>query len=195
MPQSFLCLVENCGEVFFFMRVLYPFYNLLVNSFVAYIPFWCIRKCVLLFGRARIGEGSIINMRNFIWTPSKLKVGKYSHINQGCIIDCRGGIEIGDSVSISHRVSVFTASHDVQSCSFAYREGKVMIEDYVWVGANATILGGRGLTIGRGAVVAAGAVVTRDVPPFAIVAGVPAKVIGERNHNLSYECHWPYYFM
>ncbi|MFK1641101.1 DapH/DapD/GlmU-related protein [Bacteroides fragilis] len=61
----------------------------------------------------------------------------------------------------------------------------VVIEDRVWIGPNAIIL--HSVTIGEGAVVAAGAVVTKDVPPFSIVGGIPAKVIGSRNSNLKYE--------
>jgi maltose O-acetyltransferase len=64
----------------------------------------------------------------------------------------------------------------------------VIIGDHVWIAYRAVIL--PGVTIGEGAVVAAGAVVTRDVEPFPIVAGVPAKKIGERNRNLDYQLHF-----
>ena len=139
-----------------------------------------------------VGSGAIVNMRQYIMSPSRLEIGAGSHINQGCVLDCRGSIKIGTHVSISHRVSVFTASHNPQSKEFEYRDGPVEIEDYVWIGANATILGP--VKIGKGSVVAAGAVVTHDVSPFEIVAGVPAKKIGERSHDVSYECRWPYRF-
>ena len=57
----------------------------------------------------------------------------------------------------------------------------------MWIGAGATIL--KGVDIGEGAVVAAGAVVTKNVAPYSIVAGVPAKKIGERNKELDYKCY------
>lgn len=72
----------------------------------------------------------------------------------------------------------------MNSATFKYIEGKVVIDDYAWVSTNAMIM--PGVTIGEGAVVAAGAVVTRNVEPYAIVGGVPAKKIGERNKDLDY---------
>jgi len=68
----------------------------------------------------------------------------------------------------------------------------VVVGDYVWIGARATIL--PGVTIGRGAVVAAGALVSRDVPPYAVVGGVPAKVIGERARDLRYTLNFRPWF-
>ena len=71
---------------------------------------------------------------------------------------------------------------------FADRGGEVIIGDRVWIGYRAIVL--PGVTIGEGAVVGAGAVVTRDVSPYTIVAGNPAKVIGERTKELTYECNY-----
>jgi acetyltransferase-like isoleucine patch superfamily enzyme len=126
-------------------------------------------------------------MGNYILAIKNLRIGEYSHVNQGAILDARAEICIGSNVSISHRASLFSLSHDYNSPSFAGMPGKIKIEDYVFVGANATILGGRkGITIGRGAVVCAGSVVTHDVEPFDVVAGVPARVIGKRNEDVNY---------
>ncbi len=74
--------------------------------------------------------------------------------------------------------------HDVQSETFAETGAPVKIDDYVVIGTRVIIL--PGVTIGKGAVVASGAVVTKDVAPYAIVGGVPAVFIKERNHTLSY---------
>ena len=90
------------------------------------------------------------------------------------------------NVSISHYVRIVTGSHDVQSSHFDYKGAPVVIHDFAWVGIGAMIL--QGVTIGKGAVVCAGAVVTKDVPDFAIVAGIPAKVVGTRNNALDYIC-------
>ena len=81
-----------------------------------------------------------------------------------------------------------TGSHDYKSPNFQGIFKPIVIEDYAWIGVGATIL--QGVTIGRGAVVCAGAVVTKDVPAYAVVAGVPAKTIGSRPKNLDYECKW-----
>jgi acetyltransferase-like isoleucine patch superfamily enzyme len=120
--------------------------------------------------------------------PGKISIGNYSHINQGCLLDGRGNIIIGNSVSISHRVSIITLSHDVDDMAFKIRSAPVIIGDYVWIGINATIL--QGVKIGEGAVVAAGAVVTKDVDPYTIVGGIPAKQIGIRQRSLNYKCRW-----
>ncbi|HEU5439754.1 MAG TPA: acyltransferase, partial [Ktedonobacterales bacterium] len=78
----------------------------------------------------------------------------------------------------SSGVWLVTGTHDMNDPDFRDEYKAIVIDDYAWIGSRATILAG--VTIGRGAVVMAGAVVTRDVPPFAVVGGVPAKVVGER---------------
>ena len=80
---------------------------------------------------------------------------------------------------------IYNSEHDLEAEDFVAIEEPVKIGDYCFIGPRAIIL--PGVTIGKGAVVAAGAVVTKDVDDFAIVGGVPAKVIGERkNKNLKY---------
>lgn len=113
-----------------------------------------------------------------------LKMGANSVINENCRIDTRGTVYIGDNVSISARVDILTADHDVQHSLFAGRARAVRIKDYAFIGTRALLL--PGVTIGRGAVVAAGSVVTRDVPDHTIVAGNPARPIGLRSHDLRY---------
>jgi len=164
------------------------FMHYVLNRIIAFIPSWFIRRNYIKFLGAEIGNHSRIDMGVYITNIRRnLKIGDYVHINQGSIFLCNGGIEIGNNVSISHRVGLFSDGHDVQSSDFAYISGKIKIEDYVWIGANAIILSGKnGITIGKGAVICAGAVVTKNVEAFSIVAGVPAKVVGKRNENFEY---------
>jgi len=75
----------------------------------------------------------------------------------------------------------------MNSPKFEYNPRPIVIEDYVWIGVGATIL--PGVKLGKGAVVAAGAVVTKDVSPFSVVAGIPAKQIALRPDNLNYKCN------
>lgn len=100
------------------------------------------------------------------------------------MLDARNGITIGNNVSLSMGVWIWTMEHDPQDSYYQAKGGPVVIEDYAWISCRVVIL--PGVTIGQGAVVAAGAVVTKDVPPYEIVGGVPAKVIGERTKDLRY---------
>lgn len=94
-----------------------------------------------------------------------------------------GTITVGENAFFGHGVSVLTGTHDFRKTGAARRRSfprsgrDVVIEEGVWVASNATILGP--CVIGRDSVVAAGAVVTGDVPPRTIVAGVPAKPVGQ----------------
>jgi acetyltransferase-like isoleucine patch superfamily enzyme len=162
------------------------FLEFVTNDVLHYIPFWSVRRCYLHLLGAQLGKGSFIMKNNYIMNTNHLKIGAYSHINRDCIIDARGGIVIGDNVSISHRVSLITGGHDAYSPSFMGMFVPVVIQDYAWLGVGCTVL--QGVTIGRGAVVSAGAVVTKDVEPYTIVAGVPARKIGDRPQQLNYHC-------
>ncbi len=105
-----------------------------------------------------------------------ITVGKNVFINSGCCFQDQGGIEIGDDVLIGQQVVIATLNHDLDPEKRKNMfPAPVKIGKNVWIGAHATIL--PGITVGEGAVVGAGAVVTKDVPPYAIVAGVPAKII------------------
>lgn len=157
------------------------------NYVIAFLPCWFLRRTYYRLIRFRIASHSRVDMRAYFLGPGKFELGDYSHVNQGCLVDTRnGGVRIGNGVSISHRVMIFTGSHDIMSRDFVGKFFPVGIGDHVFIGPGAIIL--QGVTIGEGAVVAAGAVVTKDVAPFAIVGGVPAKVIGERCHDLDYKC-------
>lgn len=149
------------------------------NHLVARIPSHSFRlafyRSVLGF---KIGRGSSILMGTWFDDSRKLRIGAHSVVNQRCRLDLRGGITIGNNVSISANVTILSADHDVKAPAFSYRERPVVIDDYVFIGTGSTIL--PGVSIGRGAVVAAGSVVPRSVPPLAIVAGNPAKVVGHR---------------
>lgn len=107
-----------------------------------------------------------------------LHFGKNVFINAGCSFQDQGGIWIGDNALIGHNAVFATLNHDEDPRRRGILHPKpIVVEKDVWIGSNCTILGG--VTIGEGAIVAAGSVVTRDVPTFTIVAGVPARVVRE----------------
>ena len=155
------------------------------NHVVAHVPSHRLR--LAFYRRAmgfRIGPNSHVFMGGRFDTRGGLTVGRDCVLNERCRIDSRGGVTVGDDVALSAEVCVLTADHDLQSPGFVGRDRPVVIGDHVWVGTRATIL--PGVTIGTGAAVAAGSVVTRDVPPHTIVAGVPARPIGTRPAGLTY---------
>lgn len=170
---------------------LYKFYHafvteFMVNNVLPYIPFWNIRRRILKKRGLKIGEGCSIMKNVYFQDLSKFEIGKYSQICRGCFIDARGGVKVGENVFISSDVKIVTGGYDCQSSIFAERFEPIFIDDYVWIGIGATIF--QGVHIGKGAVICAGAVVTKDVGEYKIVAGVPAKRVGERNHILEYKC-------
>jgi acetyltransferase-like isoleucine patch superfamily enzyme len=114
----------------------------------------------------------------------RVEIGRRSWIGPFCLIYGNGNVTIGDNVLIAAHTSINTVSHHFERCDIPINDqglycDPVTIEDDVWLGMNAVIL--QGVKIGRGAIVGAGAVVTRDVPPWSIVMGVPARVVSRRN--------------
>ncbi len=102
--------------------------------------------------------------------------GKDVFINSGCHFQDQGGITIGDGALIGHNVVLATVNHDLDPKNNRRNHyAPITIGNHVWIGSNATIL--PGVTIGEWSVVAAGAVVTKDVPPYCVVGGVPARII------------------
>ncbi len=133
-----------------------------------------------------LGAGAVVHRGLELRAPSGVHIGEGTVIGFDVILDGRRGIAIGANVNVSSEVAIWTLQHDHRDPQFGDNGGPVTIGDRAWLSFRATIL--PGVAVGEGAVVAAGAVVTRDVPPYAIVAGVPARVVGERSpRELSYE--------
>lgn len=149
------------------------------------VPFHSFRIFILRFFMRGIGKNCAICRNVEFKTPRKINIGSNSTINPRCILDGRGGLTIGDNVDIAEEANIWSLQHDYNSPSYSTEAKEVNIEDYVWIASRATIL--PGVHIGRGAVVASSAVVTKDVPPLAIVAGVPAKIIGYRKDCMRYQ--------
>ena len=136
------------------------------------------RSFVLRLWGARIGRRCAVAAGVKIWAPWNLVLGDYVSIANGAELYAVNSIVIGSHVTVSQDAYVCTASHDI-----AYRlkpliTSPISLGDYSWVCARATVL--PGTKIDEGAVVAAGAVVTKDVEPWTVVGGNPAKVIKKR---------------
>ena len=120
-------------------------------------------------------------------------IGSGSIVNGECWLDGRQGITIGSHVSISIGCKLLTLSHDPQDPNFNTLGAPIVVEDYAWLGAFSMIL--PGVRVGRGAIVGAGSIVTRDVADWTIVAGNPARVVGQRQSEVDYRlAHAPLFF-
>ncbi len=145
-----------------------------------------IRQWYLKFWLGCLGRGSGIQLNCRFLNGRKVFLGERNVINFGCLLDGRKfTIRFGDDVSIGPEASILTLGHDPQALDFADRGGDVVIGDRAWIGYRVIVL--PGVSIGEGAVVGAGSVVTKNVPPYTIVAGNPARKIGERPKDLFYE--------
>ncbi len=161
----------------------------LYNGFITHVPFYSIRHAYLrgILGFP-IGRGTAVHMGCF-FTGRRISIGADSVINRRCYLDGRAGLVIGDKVSVSPECYILSLTHDVNSPDFKAIPKPVEIKDYVWLGARCIIL--PGVTLGEGCVAAAGAVVSKPAEDYAIVAGVPARKIGDRQRGLNYA---PRYF-
>lgn len=142
--------------------------------------------------KVSIEPGASIHWRTVYFAPEGVKIGRNSIIGNDCFLDGRRGIDIGANVNIGGHVQIYTLEHAPDSESFGTKGGPVVVGDRAYIATRATVL--PGVTVGEGAVVAAGAVVTRDVDPYTIVGGVPARKIKDRRRDLNYQLgyHLPF---
>lgn len=127
---------------------------------------------------AKLDEGAMINSPFYMEFANHLEMGVNSFINYDCIMLNNAMVKLGDNVLVGPKVSFYTAIHPIdakQREQWLVYAKPITVEDNVWIGGSATILGG--VTIGKNAIVGAGAVVTKDVEPNTIVVGNPARVL------------------
>ena len=160
-------------------------FELMVLRWVGHVPSHTVRRFFYRVSGIKIGKGSTVHMWANFFQPKNISIGKDSIVGDRAFLDGREDLVIGDHVDIASSVMIYNSEHDLESEGFEAKNEKTIVGDYVFIGPRVTIL--PGVRVGKGAVVAAGAVVAKDVADFAIVGGVPAKVIGERkNKNPKY---------
>lgn len=155
--------------------------ELFIVHVLGYVPSHIFRKALHRTAGVKMGKGSTIHMGVKFYETKNIEIGEDSIIGERAVLDGRARLVIGSHVALASEVMIYNSQHDIHDPFFKAITKPVHIEDYVFIGPRAIIL--PGVTIGRGAIVAAGAVVTKDVPPFAVVGGVPARVISERKHK------------
>ncbi|SDS44357.1 maltose O-acetyltransferase [Pseudomonas cedrina] len=127
---------------------------------------------------ATLGSLVMINAVEFEGAVARFSVGTGTFIGKRTFIQLHAPVKIGTHVAINEGVRILTGTHDLDDPAWRLKVAAVVIGDYAWIATDAMIL--PGVTIGEGAVVGAGSVVGRDVQPYTVVAGNPARVIRSR---------------
>ena len=154
---------------------------------VGMIPSHHIRRFVYKALGAEIGKNVVFHFRTEIRGIHRLKIGAGTIIGDNALLAAQRGLTIGENVNLSSNVSIYSGEHDHRDPYFRSTPEKtrpITIGDRVWIGSNAIIL--TGVNIGEGAVCCAGCVVTKDVEPYNVVAGIPVKKVNERPRDLRY---------
>lgn len=131
----------------------------------------------------KIKVWAIMHIFSRVEYRGNLRVGRNSTWNWGCWINALGGIQIGSNVIIGPYCIIHSANHrfddvDKPITNQGYEKASVKIDDNCWLAANVIVL--PGVTVGKGCVIGAGSVVTKDIPPYSVAVGNPAKVIRSR---------------
>lgn len=165
----------------------------ILNLSIIIIP---IRMCIYylinnVLGRnlAKIGKETNIHPTVIIREGQNVVIGNYCYFNHNTILTgghSNGKLYIGDYVQTGPNVCFFVANHhyfdkDTPIREQGYDEADIVIEDDVWIGANSVVTSG--VVVGKGAIIGAGSVVTKDIPPYSVAAGCPAKIIKMRNNG------------
>lgn len=170
-----------------FLRCFYILYLGFANYVVAYLPSNALRVFVYRhLYRMTIGKNVFIGMGTMFQRPSQIRIGDRSEVRWRCFLDGRTTLTIGQDVVMSPHVIVLSSKSRQERINDE-QLSPITIGDRACVLPYAVIT--RGVSIGEGAIVGAGSVVTDDVLPHTIVAGNPAKKVGERNRGRNPECH------
>lgn len=152
-----------------------------VNATLFRLTPWFMRRTrvaiLKLFGAKLEWNCSVSNKAEIV-DPWNLTMGSLSSLDEYCCIRCRGKVTIGEKVCISRGVYLLSASHNIYSRNFEMTTAPIVIEDNCWIATRSMI--GKGVTIGEGTVVAAYSNVIKNIEPWSVVGGNPAKSIKKR---------------
>lgn len=166
---------------------------LLTNRVVSWIPSQHLKFFFLKMLGVKLTKNVKLYHGFQVRNPKGLIIEDGVSIGPKVLLDARSGLTIKRSAIIAYGAIIWTMNHDYNDVNFCGKGGPVEICEYAWVCSRSIIL--PGIKIGKGAVVASGAIVTKDVPDFAVVAGVPAKIVGTRKdqeYKYGYAHHCDY---
>jgi acetyltransferase-like isoleucine patch superfamily enzyme len=172
----------NNRRLIIFLYSSYSYCSTLLWLFLDLMPHF-VRGFIFRFYFKKFGKGGLLDYRCFIRYPWRVSIGNNVDINRGCELyssmqTSDGIITLEDNVVLGPGVVIFSSTHDYNSLGLPDISAPVKICRYVWVGGKSIIL--PGVVIGEGAVIGAGSVVTKDIPPYCVAVGNPAKVIKKR---------------
>lgn len=155
-----------------------------INRDVRVKPFYRLTAQTGNVLRINLGHAVSIGAGTLFQGSGNISMKSRSFCGERCVFGCNSSISIGRDVMIAQNATLRDTDHvfdstDIPMIDQGIKSEPILVEDDVWIGHGAVVL--KGVTIGQGAVIAAGAVVNKNVPPFTIVGGIPAKIIGKRN--------------
>ena len=156
----------------------------LINAVHGLLPF-ALRPALYKLCGFRIARSATLQGGVRFFHVRRLAIGDGTLVNRGVYLDNRGGITIGEQVSIAHDCRLYSLGHDLHDGLFTDKAGPLRVDDHCVLVAGAMLM--PGVHLGRGAVVMAGSVVTKDVAPMRIVGGNPARDLGPREGEPSYK--------
>jgi acetyltransferase-like isoleucine patch superfamily enzyme len=168
---------------FFYQILLRLKFDLLLNrlkDFAEYSKIYRLNKSGIKINFVNQGNGGLTLSGDI----TKFDIHPTSHLKSNTFIECSGGVKIGKYFHTGRGLTIFSSNHNYNSNSYIpYDEEDILepviIQDFVWCGANVTVV--PGVNIGEGVIIGAGSVVTKDVPNYAIIGGNPAKILKYRN--------------
>lgn len=175
-----------------FRRLLWDLQYVFLNSFVSYFPSWYVRRFFYFLFGMKLGRGCRIGIGTKVVTPKGIQIGERTIINEGCYLDGRDKIVIGNDSSISFGTVIITGSHAMNSEDFHYVGRTVVIEDHVWIGTHAIILDGS--HIHSKAVIGAGSVFKGEAEESGVYVGNPPKLIKKRISECDYKINYHPFF-
>lgn len=175
IPETKVNVAEPAGFAKIRSHFGAAFYNMCVTG----IPFHAVRQWYLRACGMKIGRKVALMRGTKVIRPERISIGDNCIIGFDCFLGGEAGLRIGNNVNIASFGVLLGGHHDIDDPNFTSILHPIVIEDYVWIATRVTITGG--VRLERGCVAAAGAVITRDVPAYTVVGGVPARKIRERN--------------